>query len=181
MLKQIMSLARLDLSPPHRPPAPGRMALTTAASVIGSVLVDALLVLIGEAVFPGTKGYVHFRFSDYTKLTVIGVIIACVAWPVVARLSSAPRWLYSRLAIVVTLLLWLPDLYILHQGQSAAAVAVLMVMHLAIALVTYNLVVHLAPVRPAWRRSTGPVAGLGRRQPAPALVPVANPPHHYQK
>jgi hypothetical protein len=107
------------------------MALATAASVIGSVLVDALLVVIGEAVFPGTKGYVHFRFSDYTKLTVIGVIIACVAWPVVARLSSAPRWLYLRLAIVVTLLLWLPDLYILHQGQSATAVAVLVAMHLA--------------------------------------------------
>jgi H+/Cl- antiporter ClcA len=74
------------------------MFLATVASVIGSVLADALLVVIGEAVFPGTRGYVHFRFSDYTKLTLIGVIIACVAWPVVARLSSAPRWLYSRRA-----------------------------------------------------------------------------------
>jgi hypothetical protein len=183
MLKQIMSLARLDLSPPHRPPAPGRMALATAASVIGSVLVDALLVVIGEAVFPGTKGYVHFRFSDYTKLTVIGVIIACVAWPVVARLSSAPRWLYLRLAILVTLLLWLPDLYILHQGQSAAAVAVLMVMHLAIALVTYNLVVHAAPVRLGRQHLAKPggVRGPRKLAPVPALVPVANRPHHYEK
>ncbi len=180
MLKQLMALARLEFSPAHRPPAPRRMALATVASVIGSVLADALLVVIGEAVFPGTKGYVHFRFFDYTRLTVIGVIIACVAWPVVARLSSAPGWLYFRLAIAVTLLLWLPDLYILHQGQSAAAVAVLMVMHLAIALVTYNLAVHVAPVRPAWRRSTGPAAGRRRRQPVPALVPVENPPQSYR-
>jgi hypothetical protein len=43
--------------------------------------------------------------------------------------------------------LLLPDVYILHQGQPARAVAVLMVMHLAIALITYNLLVHLAPVR----------------------------------
>ena len=33
--------------------------------------------------------------------------------------------------------------------SQPTAVAVLMVMHLAIALVTYNLLVHLAPVRPA--------------------------------
>jgi hypothetical protein len=90
---------------------------------------------------------VHFEFHDYAKLTIIGVVIACIAWPVVCRVSSAPRWLFFRLAIVVTVVLLLPDVYILHQGQPAQAVAVLMVMHLAIALITYNLLVHLAPVR----------------------------------
>jgi hypothetical protein len=45
----------------------------------------------------------------------------------------------------VTLVLWLPDIYILHQGQSAKAVAVLMTMHLAVALVTYNALVRIAP------------------------------------
>jgi hypothetical protein len=148
MLEEIMSMSRLDFSPPHRPPSPARVVVATLASIVGSLVADALLVVVGEAIFPGTKGYVHFRFSDYAKLTVIGVIIACVAWPVVARLSSAPRWLFLRLAILVTLFLWLPDLYILHQGQPAKAVAVLIVMHLAIALVTYNLLVRAAPVRP---------------------------------
>ncbi len=65
----------------------------------------------------------------------------------VARVSSAPRWLFFRLAIAVTLVLFLPDVYIWHQGQSAQAVLVLMSMHVAIALVTYNLLVHVAPVR----------------------------------
>ncbi len=148
MIQEIMSLSRLDFSPPHRPPSTTRVVVATLACTAGSLVADALLVLVGEAIFPGTKGYVHFRFSDYAKLTVIGVIIAGAAWPVVARLSSAPRWLFSRLAIMVTLLLWLPDLYILYQGQPARAVAVLMVMHLAIALVTYNLLVRAAPVRP---------------------------------
>ena len=109
---------------------------------------DAILVVIGVAVFPSTKGYVHFQFSDYSKLTIIGVLIACVAWPIVTRISSAPRWLFFRMAIVVTLVLWPPDLYILHQGQSGRAVAVLMVMHLAIAVVTYNCLVHIAAIRP---------------------------------
>jgi len=98
---------------------------------------------------------VHFQFHDYAKLTVIGVIIACVAWPVVTRISSDPRWLFFRLAILVTVVLLLPDFYILHGGQPADAVAVLMLMHLAIALVTYNLLVHLAPAGPAARQASG--------------------------
>ncbi len=153
MLNQLASLARLDFSPRHRQPSALRVLLATIASVAGSLAADAILVVIGEAVFPGTKGFAHFQFSDYAKLTVVGVIVACVAWPIVTRISSAPRWLFFRLAILVTLVLWLPDLYILYKGESVKAVAVLMVMHLAIAVVTYNLLVHIAPVRPASRGS----------------------------
>jgi hypothetical protein len=49
--------------------------------------------------------------------------------------------------VLVTLALLLPDFYILYLGQPANAVGVLMVMHVAIGLVTYNLLVRLAPVR----------------------------------
>jgi len=57
--------------------------------------------------------------------------------------------------------LWLPDLYIPYRGAPPDAVAVLMLMHLAIALVTYNLLVHLAPVGPARRAA--------QREPARAV------------
>ena len=53
----------------------------------------------------------------------------------------------------MTLVLLVPDVYIWHQGQPAQAVLVLMAMHVAIALVTYNLLVHLAPVRATQRGS----------------------------
>ena len=127
------------------------MLLALAVSIAGSLAADAILVVIGTTLFPSTKGYAHFQFHDYAKLTVIGVVIACLAWPVVTRISSAPRWLFFRLAVLVTLVLWLPDLYLLDLGQPGRAVAVLMVMHLAIALVTYNSLVHIAQVRPAAR------------------------------
>jgi hypothetical protein len=126
-------------------PRPGRLALATVVSLVGSLGADALLVVLGTHVFPATAGYTHFRFSDYGKLTAVGVVIACAGWPVVTRLSSSARWLFLRLAMVVTLVLWLPDLWILSKGQPGKAVAVLMVMHLAIAVVTYNALVHLAP------------------------------------
>jgi len=146
LLGRALGLVRVDLAPAHPQPSAVRVAIATAASAAGSLAADAILVAIGEAVFPSTKGYGHFQFSDYAKLTVIGVLIACVAWPVVTRISSAPRWLFFRMAILVTLVLWLPDVYILHGGAPPRAVAVLMVMHLAIALVTYNCLVHVAAV-----------------------------------
>lgn len=57
------------------------------------------------------------------------------------------------MAVLVTIVLWLPDVYILIKGQPAKAVAALFVMHLTIALVTYNALVRLAPVRPPYRAS----------------------------
>ena len=144
---RLLTWARVDFSPDHRQPSWGRVALATVLSVALSLAADAALVVMGEHLWPATKGYSHFQFADYSKLTIIGVLIACAAWPIVTRISSAPRWLFFRLAILVTLVLLLPDLWILHQGQSAQGVAVLMVMHVAIALITYNLLVHVAPVR----------------------------------
>jgi hypothetical protein len=154
MLKQLASTAGIDFRPRHAQPRISRVVLAALAAVAGSLAADALLVVIGQAVFPATKGYVHFQFHDYAKLTVIGVIVACAAWPVVTRISRDPRWLFFRLAILVTLVLWLPDIYILYRGQPADAVAVLFVMHLAIALVTYNLLVRLAPTGPAPRQAS---------------------------
>jgi hypothetical protein len=145
--ERALALARIDFSPPHRPPVWWRVALATVLSLAGSLGADALIVFIGTRLLPSTKGYVHFQFHDYARLTIIGVLIACAAWPVVARISSDPRWLFFRLAILVTLVLLLPDVYIWHQGSPIQAVGVLVVMHVAIALVTYNLLVNVAPVR----------------------------------
>src|ERR1039458_5456353 len=146
MVDRSPELVRVDFAPNHRQPPPLRVVLATILAIGGSLLADALLVAIGTAVFPSTKGYVHFQVSDYAKLTVIGVIIACVAWPIVTLISSSPRWLFFRLAILVTLMLLLPDLWLLAKGQPPEAVAILMTMHVAIALVTYNLLVHVAPI-----------------------------------
>jgi hypothetical protein len=165
-LDRVFGLFHVDFAPVHRQPSAARVVIASLLSIAGSLAADAVLVVIGTAIFPSTKGYVHFQFSDYGKLTVIGVVIACLAWPVVTRISSEPRWLFFRMAIAVTLVLWLPDLYILVKGQPAEAVAVLMVMHLAIAVVAYNCLVRIAGVKatPAATRSApGPDLYVDRR------------------
>jgi hypothetical protein len=157
MLEKALELVHLDFAPNHRQPSTARVLLATVISIAGSLLADALIVVIAQALIPGDKGYAHFQFSDYARLTVIGVVIACVAWPITTRITSQPRWMFFRMAAGVTLVLWLPDVYILVKGQPAKAVAFLFMMHLAIALVTYNALVHLAPVRallhPSHRRA----------------------------
>jgi hypothetical protein len=145
-LDHLLSWARVDLAPRHRQPSFAMVVVATAAALVGSLVADAAVVAIGTAVFPSTKGYVHFQFSDYAKLTTIGVVFACIGWPIVTRISSAPRWLYLRLAIAVSIVLLLPDLWILLGGEPARAVGVLVVMHVAIAVVTYNCMVRLARV-----------------------------------
>ena len=162
MLQKVLDLVRLDFAPYHRQPSNGRVVLATVLSIVGSLLADALLVVIAQALWPSTKGYDHFQFADYSKLTIVGVIIACIAWPVTTRITSQPRWMFFRMAVLVTLVLWLPDVYILIQGQSAKAVGTLFVMHVAIALVTYNALVHLAPTRVLRRPSHRAPQRVGR-------------------
>jgi hypothetical protein len=146
-IEPILTSCRVDFAPEHEHPRPLRVAMATVLAVSGSLLADVVLVRLGTTIFPSTRGYAHFRFHDYAKLTIVGVLIACVAWPIVSRISSSPRWIFFRMAILVTLVLWLPDLYILIKGEASRAVAVLMVMHVAIALVTYNVLVHIAATR----------------------------------
>jgi hypothetical protein len=137
----------LDFRPPHDQPRWPLVVLGTIASLVGSLVADAIIVALGTRVFPSTRGYVHFQFSDYAKLTVIGVLVACVGWPVVTRMSSNPKRLYLLLAIGTTVVLFAPDIWILHNGAPAKAVAILMIMHVAIAVVTYVSMVYLAPAR----------------------------------
>jgi hypothetical protein len=160
-IDRALRLFHVDFAPDHRQPPAAAVVAATIVSIVGSLAADALLVTIGQAVFPSTRGYAHFQFPDYSKLTVIGVVIACLAWPIVTRISSAPRWLFVRMAVAVTLVLWLPDVYILALGAPPKAVAFLFLMHLAIALVTYNCLVHIAKIRPL---PTAAFPAPGRRQ-----------------
>ena len=62
---------------PHRQPSTYEVLFATVTAVIGSLILDVILVKIGETVFPKTVGYEHFQFFSYAKLTVIGVLGAC--------------------------------------------------------------------------------------------------------
>lgn len=147
-VRNVLGRLRVDFAPASDPPAWGRLAIALVVALGGSLGVDAALVHGGVALFPSTRGFSHFRLWDYATLTSVGVVLASAGWPLVIRVSSLPRWLYLRAAIVVTILAWGPDIWLFAKGEPPRGVAVLAVMHLAVALVTYNALVRIAPERP---------------------------------
>ncbi len=131
-----------------------RFIVATVVAVVASLLACAGLAQLGVLLFPATKGYDHYAFSDYGKLTIIGVVLASLAWPLVTLVSSRGRRLYFWLAVVVTVVGFAPDAWILYKGQPAAGVFILVLMHLALALITFPALVFIAPQRPTPARST---------------------------
>lgn len=154
------TLARLhvDVHGSQPGPSPVLVIVATVVAVAGSLVADALLVHLGQHVYPRVRHYGHFHFSDYGKLTVIGVLVACAGWPLVARFSTAPRRVFGWLAVLVTVVLFAPDAYIyVVQKQPGEGVFVLIWMHVAIAIVTYVALVTIAPPRaPAVRDRADP-------------------------
>ena len=147
LIDRALAIARVDWAPSHRQPTPLRLVVATMIALLGSLAADAILVAIGTRIFPGTAGYEHFRFADYAKLTIIGVLGGAPGWPVLTRISSAPRWLYAWLTVLISAALFLPDAWLLVRGQPPDAVVVLMAMHVAIAVILYCALVFVAPVR----------------------------------
>lgn len=152
VLQPLLRTFHIDFDGPA-PPSPLRLLLASLVALGGSLLADWLLVKLGVHVFPSTRGFSHFQFGDYAKLTTIGVVIACAGWPLCTAVTSQPRRLYFQAAIVITVVLLAPDVYIWHNGASAKAVFVLVWMHIAIAIITYNSLVRLAPVGAARSRA----------------------------
>jgi hypothetical protein len=132
-----MRVTGVDFRPSTRQPSIILTVLGIAAGVLLSLLVNMLIVHLAVGFWPALADYEHFRLPDYGRLTVLGSLIACAGWPVLTRISSAPVRVYLLIAALGTLVLWLPDLYILFVlHEPAHAVATLMVMHVAVPFVS---------------------------------------------
>lgn len=142
---QLLRRLGIDLPLGSMQPSWWRLIVATVVAVIGSVAACALLAIVGEAIFPATTGYAHFAFQDYSRLTVVGVLIACAAWPVITLLSSQAPRIFFWLAVLVTVVSFTPDIWIWHQGQLPEGVLVLALMHVGVAVVTYPALVLIAP------------------------------------
>jgi Family of unknown function (DUF6069) len=141
------AILRLDLPRGSAQPSAARWIVATVLAVGASLLACFGLARLAIAWDPALAGYGHFQFGDYARLTIIGVLGACIGWPLLSWFSSRARRLYFWLAIVVTVVSLAPDAWILHLGQPAAGVVTLVVMHLALAVITFPAMVVLAPQR----------------------------------
>ncbi len=127
-------------------PSIARVALATTFAASASVLVNFALVHLAISFDPTLTYYAHFRLSDYGTLSVLGVLCAGAAWYLVAHNVTEPRTMFFRVAVVSMLILWIPDVWLYVKHEPTRAVTYLVVMHLAVALITYNSLVFAAPV-----------------------------------
>jgi hypothetical protein len=147
----------LDLPVGSAQPSWWRWIVATVVAVGASLAACFGLARLGVALFPSTAGYAHFAFSDYARLTVVGVLAACIAWPIVTLVTTRAGRLFFWLAVIVTIVSLAPDAWILHQGQPTDGVAVLIAMHFALALITYPALVFIAPQRAVRLSSSGQI------------------------
>ena len=135
-------------APDAAPPAHRRVVAAGLAAAALSLAADAVLVTVGRAAFTAPASFGKFGFGSYALLTVLGVAGATVAWGAVTRLSSRPAWLLTRLAALVTALFLIPDFLLFGTpGNPAGPVGILMLMHLATAVITYTALLKIAPAR----------------------------------
>src|ERR1700722_4231422 len=123
-----------------------RVTIMTVASAAASIVANAALVWLATAFDPSLQHFSHFRFWDYGTLTVVGVAAAGTAGFFPPRYLASPRHTFFRVAIVVSLALWLPDLWLYLKHEPTRAVVYLVIMHAAVAVITYNFLVFGAPL-----------------------------------
>ncbi|MDQ2724613.1 MAG: hypothetical protein M3Y36_03870 [Actinomycetota bacterium] len=143
-LGRAQELTRIDLEPLRPPPSSRRIILAGVLSIVGSLIADALLVAAGKAILNPGAPFDKFNFASYATLTVIGVMGATVGWALLVRMTSQPRWFVIRAAVVVTVVLLIPDFAILPHDPTGPVV-VLMTQHVAIAIITTALLLAVAP------------------------------------
>jgi hypothetical protein len=142
----------------HPTPSALRVAVITVLSALASITVNAALVWLAKASDLSLQHYSHFRLWDYGTLTAVGVVAAGVAWYVATRSLPSPRHTFFRVAVVVTLALWVPDVWLLIKHEPTRAVVFLVIMHATVALITYNFLIFGAPVGASAVTGTGAVA-----------------------
>ncbi len=117
--------------------------LAVLASVIANVLVSITTVaLVG--ISPEFEP-VHLR--PVIGFTVVGVLGAVLVFALVARFSRRPVRLFRRIALVVLLLSFMPDLSLLnaspYAGTTVQSVIALMLMHVVAWLISVSLLTTL--------------------------------------
>jgi hypothetical protein len=128
------------------PPTGLRVTIMTAVAAAASIVVNAALVWLATAFDPSLRHFSHFRFWDYGTLTVVGVIAAGTAWFFATRYLTTPRHTFFRIAIVASLVLWIPDLWLYLKHEPTRAVVYLVIMHAAVGVITYSFLVFGAPL-----------------------------------
>jgi hypothetical protein len=110
----------------------GRAVIAGVVAVVGNAALVAVSRLLGIA-----PGFEPIAYPPVVFLTLLATVAAAAVFGLVVKLTGQPRRSFRRLAAVVLLLSFVPDVLLLQADPAAtvAGVVVLMFMHIVAAVV----------------------------------------------
>jgi hypothetical protein len=129
-------------------PRPIEFVMASIVAISGSLIACIVVVTLTSRWFPLALKNSHMQFADYYVPIIVTVAIGCAAWPVVTWISSRGRRLFLCVGIAVVVLIVALDVWIFDANRPVATAAIMVAMHLGVALVTYLSLVFLAPQWP---------------------------------
>ncbi|WP_217238209.1 DUF6069 family protein [Streptomyces sp. AC555_RSS877] len=116
----------------------GALALAVAAAAVGSGVANSAIALTARAA-GASDDFEALWPSVYLPLTVLGVLAGAIGWHMVRRRAGDPAAVLRWLVPTVVILSLIPDIAIgvsdSAPGVSWGGVTVLMLMHVAVAVV----------------------------------------------
>src|SRR5918998_6224770 len=115
----------------------GRLLWVGPLAVLASVIANVLVSITAVALVGISPEFEPLHLRPVIGFTAVGVLGAVIVFALVARFSRRPVRLFRRIALVVLLLSFLPDLSLLliaspYAGTTAQSVVVLMLMHVVV-------------------------------------------------
>lgn len=128
-----------------------RIVLATALALVIAIPLDLAIEAVARQAFAVSPDFEPFQ-GTVAPYTAGGVVLAGVAFAVLERFVRDAAHVYVRIAIVVLVLSWVPDialLFINEPGATVPAVASLMVMHAVAAAIVVTSLVRIAGRAPS--------------------------------
>ena len=123
-----------------------RIVLATAIALVIAIPLDLAIEAFARQAFAVSPDFPPFEGS-VAPYAAGGVVLAAVAFAILQRFVRNAARVYVRVAIVVLVLSWIPDvalLFINEPGATVPAVVSLMVMHAFAAAIVVKLLVRIA-------------------------------------
>lgn len=125
----------------------GRLLWVGPLAVLAAVIANVLVSITAVALVGISPEFDPLHVRPVIGFTVVGVLGAVIVFALVARFSRRPVRLFRRIALVVLLLSFVPDLSLLYAspyaGTTVQSVIVLMLMHVVAWLISVSLLTTL--------------------------------------
>jgi hypothetical protein len=120
-------------------------SLATRGAIAGVIsLVVNVVIVLGAQSMDVAPGFDPLTVPQTSFFTIVGVVGAVVVYRLVQRRAEAPDRTFIRIASVVLVVSFLPDIGLLSADETATfpAVLLLMVMHVVVAVIAIGLLVY---------------------------------------